>query len=169
MSYKLNKPYSEEQYSDFIVEFAQTLHLEETDECVYALEPYEKLIDGEVIECREEYENEQVEQRKAKFKKIFFNIPAIDGVFKGGWYRKRPKGFQSAIESINTVYNAVSVIGKLPAGYLTFYNAPNFLDENQCNEEWFVANQFTNAEMTLEQFMKFYTKFITIWNNVEHK
>lgn len=98
----------------------------------------------------------------------FFEIPKVDGVFKGGYFRKQPKGYQSAVESINTTFNAVSVIGSLPANYLTFYSKPDFADETQCTEEWLIANQFKNEAMTIEQFNQFYVAFMTAWNTQEH-
>ena len=108
-------------------------------------------------------------EREERFTSNFFQIPPVEGIFEGGWYRKKPKGYSSAIESMNTIFNAVSVIGNLPAGNLTFYVAPDFKDETQCTEEWLVANQFKNDEMTAAEFGQFYAAFITVWNSQEHK
>lgn len=105
---------------------------------------------------------------EAQFNFMFFEIKPIDGVFKGGYFRKQPKGYQSAVESINTTFNAVSVIGSLPANYLTFYSKPDFADETQCTEEWLISNQFKNEAMTIEQFNQFYVAFMTAWNTQEH-
>ena len=112
---------------------------------------------------------EQTKTRQKDFEANFFEIPAIEGIFKGGWFRKQPKGYQSAVESINTCFNAVTVLGLLPADYLIFYTKPDFTDETQCSEEWLVANQFKNNTMTAQEFGQFYVAFMTGWNNQEHK
>lgn len=110
----------------------------------------------------EEYRQEQIKRREEQFKAAFFEIPDL------GWYRKIPKGYSSAIESINTAFNAVLVLNSLPANYLIFYTKPDFNDEKQCTEEWLIANQFSNKDMTKEEFMQFYANFVTVWNNMEH-
>lgn len=111
----------------------------------------------------EEYKAAQAITRQLKFESNFFEITGY------GWYRKVPKGYSSAIESLNTVFNAVSVLGSLPANYLIFYAKPDFTDEAQCTEEWLIANSFKNTEMTLEQFTLFYQTAITIWHTQEHQ
>lgn len=102
------------------------------------------------------------EKCKAIFESEFFEIPNI------GWYRKVPKGYTSAIESLNTAFNAVLVLNSLPADYLIFYTKPDFTQDEQCTEEWLIANQFKNKAMTKEEFMQFYANFVTAWNNLEH-
>lgn len=89
MSYKLEYPYTDEQRADFIVEYNhnQGLRIEEVENIVdvevpienedgettteiqemnmptlYALEPFEKLVNGEVIDNTEEYEAEKARQ-----------------------------------------------------------------------------------------------------------
>ena len=59
-------------------------------------------------------------------------------------------------------------MNSLPVDYLTFYTKPDFTKEEQCSEEWLIANQFKNKAMTKDEFMEFYTNFVTIWNNLEH-
>lgn len=46
---------------------------EENHPTYYALEVYEKLVDGEVIDNTEEYEKEQIKLKEAQFNKDFFN------------------------------------------------------------------------------------------------
>lgn len=170
MSYKLEQPYTEEERANFIVEYNhnQGLLIEETDEALYALEPNEIMVDGEPT-VNPNFEEEKAKEREIAFKTTFFEIPAIDGIFQGGYYRKVPKGYQSAVESINTAFNAVTVLGLLPQDYLIFYTKPDFTDETQCTEEWLVANQFRNQTMTAQEFGQFYVAFMTGWNNQEHK
>lgn len=115
------------------------------------------------------YEEEQTKARKKEFESKFFEIPAIENIFKGGWYRRQPKGYSSAVESITTADSICTKMNGLPANILTFYTSPDFSDESQCTEEWLLANQFKNENMTVEQFAQFYITFITAWNNQEHE
>lgn len=110
----------------------------------------------------ENLEAEKTAERQKQFEKDFFEISEV------GYYRKFPKGYSSAIESINTAFNAASLIGKLPSGYLTFYKKPNFKKENQCSEEWMIEHSFKNEEMTVEEFGQLYSKFVQAWNIQEH-
>lgn len=61
MSHKLQKPYTEKQRLDFIVKYnhRQGLNIEETEEALFALEVFEKLVDNKVVDNTEEYEREQ--------------------------------------------------------------------------------------------------------------
>lgn len=89
MSYKLDKPYTDIQRSDFIV-----LHnhqngraIEETDDALYALEPYEKLVDGVVVDNTEEYNKQQAEQEAYRI--AMLNLTAADverGLYKAFGY-----------------------------------------------------------------------------------
>lgn len=121
-----------------------------------------------------DYEQEQAQARKTTFENQFFQIPAIENVFVGGWYRKTPKGYASALESLNTAYNnymAIALINpeaKFPANTLIFYTAPDFTKEEQCTEKWLVAHQFKNEEMAREQFLLLYSTFSQAWNATEH-
>lgn len=122
----------------------------------------------EIIELNNEFvfkdeaETELAQARQAKFEKQFFNIEGV------GHYRRQPKGYSSALESVNTAFNAVTIMGVLPANTLTFYKAPDFKIEEQCTEEWLVANSFKNSVMTAQEFGQFYASFITAWNEQEH-
>lgn len=118
--------------------------------------------DGLDIVRNSAYDDEQAAKRKEIFEKDFFKIEGQ------GYYRKSPKGYSSAVESINTAFNMVTVVGGLPAGTLIFYTEPDFYDETQCTEEWLVAHQIRSAAMTAEQFGQFYAQFMTAWNTQEH-
>lgn len=120
------------------------------------------IVDGLELVLNPDYEAEQVTKRQEDFESNFFLITGY------GWYRKQPKGYSSAIESLNTVFNAVTVLQSLPADYLTFYTAPNFTDEAQCTDEWLIANSFKNQAMTAQDFALFYKTAVTIWNSQEH-
>ena len=100
--------------------------------------------------------------READFKEKFFEIPTY------GWFRKQPKGYSSAVESLNTAFNVVSIMQSLPAGTLIFYQAPDFTNPEECTEEWLIEHQTTNKQMTAQEFGAFYIAFMTAWNSQEH-
>lgn len=64
MSYKLDKPYTEKQKIDFIVQYNHNegLNIQETENALYALEAWEKLEGDEVIDNSEEYRQEQAKK-----------------------------------------------------------------------------------------------------------
>ena len=101
--------------------------------------------------------------READFKTEFFEIPFY------GFFRKVPKGYSSAVESLNTAFNAVSILQKLPAGMLIFYQEPDYTKPEECTEEWLIQHQTTNAEMSIQQFGEFYMAFMTAWNTQMHE
>ena len=111
---------------------------------------------------KDEVELELAEARKEEFLKQFFKI---DGY---GYFRKQPKGYGSAVESLNTAFNIVTVIGNLPANTLTFYAEPDFTIPEQCTEEWLVENAIKNEVMTPSEFGTFYAQFTMAWNSQEH-
>ena len=124
---------------------------------------YDVTSDG-IVDLREsaKYKAEQAQEREKLFYSEFIEIPNY------GWYRKIPKGYSSAVESINTAFNAVSVLGSLPADYLIFYEKPDFTKPEECTEEWLIAHQTKNEAMSAEEFGQFYAAFITAWNSQEH-
>lgn len=169
MSYKLEKPYTENQRLDFIVEYShrQSLLIEETPTALYALEPNEIMVDG-VPQIDTQYEAKQAAIREANFKNQFFKVDTITDIFEGGWYRKQPKGYSSATESINTAFNIVTTMGVLPAGTLIFYREPDFTKPEQCTEDWLTQNQIKNNALSAEDFKKLYYNFALAWNSQEH-
>jgi len=79
MSYKLEKPYTDKQRADFIVlhNHQNGRKIEESvNGELFALEPYEKLVDGEVIDNTQEYEQEQA--RKEAERIAMLNLTAAD-------------------------------------------------------------------------------------------
>lgn len=102
------------------------------------------------------------EQRQAAFLRDFFNVTGI------GYYRKVPKGYQSAIESINTAFNICTKMGGLPANTLIFYQEPDFTKPEQCTEEWLVEHQIKLPAMDADAFANLYIAFVTAWNSEEH-
>ena len=146
----LNKPCEQKDKTDFIVLYnnQQGCEIKETD---YSIEAWQFT------------DEEKAEIREAGFKTQFFYIENF------GWYRKVPKGYSSAVESLNTAFNAVSVLNKLPAGMLIFYETPDFTKPEECTEEWLIEHQIKNQEMTAQEFAQFYMLFMTAWNTQMHE
>lgn len=130
---------------------------EETEDALREVIVYE--------ETQEEADAREAQERQEKFYNNFFEIPEENNVI---CYRKIPKGYSSAVESINTTLNMVNLLGNLPANTLVFYPKPDFTIPEQCTEEWLVEHQTKNEVMTKEEFMGFYSRFIIAWNNQEH-
>lgn len=128
----------------------------------YNENPNKYILDNGILIPNPNYEQEQAAKREADFKSKFFEIQNF------GWYRKNPKGYSSAVESLNTAFNAVTFLGLLPANTLIFYTAPDFTKPEECTEEWLIAHQIFNQEMTTHEFGTFYVGFMTAWNNQEH-
>ena len=101
-------------------------------------------------------------ERKQEFLKSFFKVEGY------GYYRRVPKGYQSAIESINTAYNMAKENNGLPTGILIFYPEPDFTDAEQCTEEWLVEHQIVLPAMSEADFIQLYNLFVTTWNQQEH-
>lgn len=100
--------------------------------------------------------------RRNDFLNNFFKVEGY------GYYRKVPKGYQSAIESINTAYNMCKENNGLPAGVLIFYQEPDFNKAEQCTEEWLTNHQIVLPAMNEQTFVELYNLFITTWNRQEH-
>ena len=110
-----------------------------------------------------EYQQEQADKREADFKSKFFNIEGF------GWYRKQPKGYQSAVESMNVLFNIANVSDGIQAGLIIFYQQPDFTKPEECTEEWLVEHQIIQPAMTKQAFMALYVAFMTAWNTEEHE
>lgn len=132
----------------------QDLPIQETEEGY-------TIVDYQLITI-EEADNVEANKRKEIFLKDFFKVNGY------GYYRRVPKGYQSAVESMNVLFNIANLTKGLQAGLIIFYEEPNFTDETQCTEEWLIAHQIIMPAMTLEEFMQLYVAFMTAWNTTEH-
>lgn len=83
MSYKLDKPCSDKDRADFIVQYnhKEGLLIEETENAIFALLKNEIMENGKPI-VNPNYENELVEKRKKLFEQEFFNTSL-------GWIRRK--------------------------------------------------------------------------------
>ena len=95
MSYKLNKPYTDKQRADFIVRYNynQGLIIKETDIALYALEPFEKLVNDEVVDNIIEYEKEQAQIEKERI--AMLNLTRAD--VERAIYKARGMDFDDVI------------------------------------------------------------------------
>lgn len=119
-------------------------------------EEYE-LINGKYVT-----ETEASELREQEFLKDFFKVEGF------GYYRRQPKGYQSAVESMNVLFNIANVTQGVQAGLIIFYQEPDFSKPEECTEEWLIAHQIIMPAMTLQEFMQLYVAFMTAWNAQEH-
>lgn len=158
--YKLFVPCEEKIDNDRRYE----LNYIEEDECIKEIVKY--------TETEEEYSKRRYYERKAEFEKSFIYIPEVTYnskiIFKGGYYRKIPKGYSSAIESIIAVSKVVEIEKKLPSRILSFYEKPNFYEDDSLNENVIAEGQFYIDEMSIEEFNLFYITFVQTWNEKNH-
>lgn len=124
----------------------------------------EYAFDGDEYVIKDEaWEEEQTEKRKQEFLQTFFKVEGF------GYYRIQPKGYQSAVESMNVLFNAAIAMNGIQAGLIIFYPEPDFTKPEQCTEEWLVANQIIMPAMPKEEFIQLWAVFTTAWNTKEHE
>lgn len=145
---QLLKPYTGQQEYDFITEHSNGYVIKRT---------------ADAIQAWGLTEEEEAELREANFKKEFFKVNNF------GWYRKQPKGYQSAVESMNVLFNIANVAQGIQAGLVIFYQEPDFTKPEECTEEWLVEHQIIMPAMTAQEFMQLYVAFMTAWNTEEHE
>ena len=146
----LEKPYTRKQRADFISfnNYKMGYEIRETETA---------------LEAWGYTEEEKAEQREADFKVSFFEIQGY------GWYRKQPKGYQSAVESMNVLFNIANVEDGIQAGLIIFYEQPDFTKPEECTEEWLIEHQIIQGAMTKAKFMQLYVAFMRAWNTEEHE
>ena len=124
----------------------------------------------------EDWDDQIANARKVEFLKEFFPIAIPNSLnleAVNAYYRRKPKGYQSAVESMNVLFNinaANTAAGNpgLPAGLITLYQEPDFHDPDQCTEDWLVSHQIILPQLTAAQFMELYAAFNTAWVQAEH-
>jgi hypothetical protein len=138
---------TEEIYNNFI---------EDADRYIYQ--------DGEII-SNPDYEEIKANERKAEFESKF-----IQTIW--GWYRKQPKGYANAPQSIDIIFNIVNASGGFTeqvADMMLFYQQPDFDNAEECTEEWLVEHQYKHEPCSIQEFMQFYIAFQTAWANDQYK
>lgn len=153
----LNKPYSIDEKASF--------------KTVYGNQQGCKIIETDIaLEAWQYSDDEKAEQREAQFKTQFFKMP-LDKSFADtgfGYYRKQPKGYQSAVESMQLAFTIANSQGGLPANTLIFYEEPDFHNPETLTEEWLVNHQIILPALTQEQFNIIFSAFVVAWNTQEH-
>lgn len=142
-----NVEVSEEIYNAFV---------EDNDKYIYS--------DGEIIE-NPDYITIKVNERKAEFENKFIQT-------LWGWYRKQPKGYANAPQSIDIIFNIVNASGGFTeqvADMMLFYQQPDFDNAEECTEEWLIEHQYKHTPCTTQEFMQFYIAFQTAWANDQYK
>lgn len=119
------------------------------------------IVNGKLVE-NPNHNKQQSEIRKKAFLKDFFNVEGF------GYYRRTPKGYQSAVESMNVLFNVANISNGLQEGLIIFYNEPDFTKPEECTEEWLVEHQIIMPAMSKVEFMQLYVVFMTAWNSQEH-
>ena len=125
---------------------------QELDSQIYNLDKSEYtdneyVLEGDEYVLKDEaYEQRQAQKREYNFKAEFFNVEGY------GYYRKIPKGYQSAVESMNVLFNIANVSQGIQAGLIIFYQEPDFTDPEQCSEQWLIEHQIVMPAMTLQAF-----------------
>ena len=148
----LQKPYTENEKIDFIVEQNHN-------------RGYEIRETKTALEAWGYTEEEQAQARAKEFYNTFL------ATSKGN-YRLQPKGYANAQQSIDTINNMVNALGSLTnqiSEMILFYETPDFTDETQCTEEWLIAHQYKAEPMTKEEWTKFYIEFSTLYAQNQYK
>lgn len=139
MSYKLEKPYTDIQRADFVVEYnhRQGLKIETYDGNLYALEPDEILQEGIVVK-NPDYETELAQSREELFKSKFFQTSL-------GWIRRKvsmkdgsTKDFLSDL--LMQIKMGIDAGQEIP---IVTYNTPVFSQE--LTEEYLLSLQANKA------------------------
>ncbi len=126
MSYKLERPYTKEQRLDFIVQYNhnQGLRIEETDTALYALEPWEKLVDGEVIDNTEEYEAEQIQKERERISMLSLTAADVERAI----YKARGMDFDDILELVKNNPEIDSKALKIELKANNFYRGNPYID-----------------------------------------
>jgi hypothetical protein len=106
-----------------------------------------------------EIEQEKIAQRRKNFEDTFIQT-------SWGWYRKVPKGYSNALQSVDAIKAMVSGKGGFVsqiAQVVIFYTQPDYTDPTQCTEEWLIAHQYHHQACTTEEFTEFYLDFQSRW------
>lgn len=149
---KIEKPYTEEEKCDFIVEYnhQQNYEIKETENA---------------LEAWGYTEEEETTQRQEKFENQFI-LTSL------GNYRLQPKGYANAQQSVDTINGMVEALGSLTeqiAEMVIFYPTPDFTKEEECTEEWLIAHQYNAEPMTQQQWIDFYIEFTTLYAQKQYK
>lgn len=111
------------------------------------------------------YNKIKEKERKANFESTFIET-------SWGWYRKVPKGYSNAPQSIDIIDRLVSKFNGFTAQInemMIFYQKPDFSKEKECTEDWLVAHQYKHGVCSKEDFDTFYLDFQIRWAANQYK
>ena len=146
----LLKNYTNTEYANFAVYANETQRrIEDFNGDKYALLPTEILQNGQIVDISQthEYIAEQIQKRKDAFYKEFIKTS------KGCLRLKTKVG--DLIALLPSITLGVQITGKLNANEIVLYPEPDFTIERTQEqlEQWLLANQYYNEEMTLQEYM----------------
>ena len=149
---EVKQPYSSNQRMNFIVKYNHQLGYEirETDDAIQAW----GLTEEDNINLRKQY---------------FFSQFIVTSL---GNFRLQPKGYANAQQAMDVINTMATVSGGLTeqlTNLVIFYPTPDFTVEEQCTEEWLVANQIKPNVMTLVEWQKFYLEFCQLYAMQQYK
>jgi hypothetical protein len=119
---------------------------------------------GEIIP-NPDYDEIKADERKKEFENKFIQT-------LWGWYRKQPKGYANAPQSIDIIFNIVNASGGFTqqvADMMLFYQQPDYDKPEECTEEWLIEHQYKHEPCSTQEFMQFYIAFQTAWANDQYK
>ena len=119
---------------------------------------------GEIIP-NPNYEEIKASERKTEFESKFIQT-------LWGWYRKQPKGYANAPQSVDIIFNIVNASGGFTeqvADMMLFYRQPDYDKPDECTEEWLIEHQYKHEPCSTQEFMQFYIAFQIAWANDQYK
>lgn len=135
MSYKIEKPCTDAQRADFIVEYnhRQNLRIEETEDAIFALLDNEVFENG-VPKINENYEKEKTAERRSLFQKDFF-LTSL------GWIRRKVRMQDgSAKDFLSDLLLPIKAGLEMGQSVeIIVYKEPNF--ENDLTEKYIISLQ----------------------------
>lgn len=159
MSYFLQKPYTQKQKCDFIVEYNYNkgLIIKETDKALYALEPWEKLEGDNVIDNSEEYEQEQAEKERERISMLSLTAADVERAI----YKAKGIDFEDILALLSG-YEAEQLGGldlkalKIELKANNFYRGNPYIEAvgallgftSQMLDEFFETNDYTKLVAT---------------------
>lgn len=101
MSYKLQKPYTQTQKADFIVlhNHQNGRNIEETPSALYALEAWEVLEDGTVVDNTESYEAEQAQKEAERIALLHLTAADVERAI----YKVKGIDFEDIIKQLEVM------------------------------------------------------------------
>ena len=99
MSYKLEQPYTEVQRANFIVEYNhnQGLNIDKDENGnLFALEAFEKLVNGEVVDNTAEYEAEKAKAERERINMLSLTAADVERAI----YKAKGIDFEDILETV---------------------------------------------------------------------